>query len=49
MNIGIIGAGSIARAHSRALSTIDNCKLVGVYDVNSENADKLVGILVGRF
>lgn len=42
MNIGIIGAGSIAKAHSRALSTIDNCKLVGVYDVNYENARELV-------
>ncbi|TBX45810.1 Gfo/Idh/MocA family oxidoreductase [Bacillus thuringiensis] len=42
MNIGIIGADSIAKAHSRALSTIDNCKLVGVYDVNYENARELV-------
>ncbi|MCU0096062.1 Gfo/Idh/MocA family oxidoreductase [Bacillus sp. OR9] len=48
MNIGIIGAGSIARAHSRALSTVDSCKLVGVYDVNNENAQKLVGNFGGK-
>lgn len=42
MNIGIIGAGGIAKAHCRALSTITNCKLVGVYDINQEKAQELV-------
>lgn len=42
MNIGIVGAGGIAKAHCRALSTISNCKLVGVYDINQENAQKLI-------
>jgi len=42
MKIGIIGAGNIAKAHYRALSTINDCEVIGVYDISIDNARKLL-------
>ena len=36
---GIIGAGAIAEVHARAIDTIMNAELVGVYDHNPEKAN----------
>ena len=30
--VGIIGAGMIAEMHAAALQSVDNCKLIGIYD-----------------
>lgn len=46
--IGIIGAGGIARAHATALSTIKNAELVGVYDINQQNAESFVKTFGGK-
>ncbi|CAM4025464.1 NTD biosynthesis operon putative oxidoreductase NtdC [Bacillus subtilis] len=40
--IGIIGAGGIARA------TIKNAELVGVYDINQQNAESFVKTFGGK-
>ncbi len=37
---GIIGAGSIAALHARVLSTLENAKLIAVYDRNSNAAQR---------
>ena len=36
--IGIVGAGNIAKAHARALSTIKGAELSGVYDLHESVA-----------
>ncbi|WP_339180659.1 glucose-6-phosphate 3-dehydrogenase NdtC [Bacillus sp. FSL R5-0560] len=46
--IGIIGAGGIAKAHATALSTIKNVELVGVYDINQQNAESFVKTFGGK-
>ncbi|WP_214627393.1 Gfo/Idh/MocA family protein [Paenibacillus agaridevorans] len=38
IRIGILGAGSIARSHIRALSKIEEAEVVSVYDINGEAA-----------
>lgn len=40
MKLGIIGAGSVARAHGRASNTLKSTGLAGVYDTNTEAAQK---------
>lgn len=35
MKIGIIGAGGIAKAHAKALSTVKGAELSGFFDINS--------------
>ena len=41
IKIGIIGAGAIARSHSKALEKIEEARLVAVYDVISDKAEAL--------
>lgn len=41
MRTAIIGAGAIANSHVQALNTLGNVKVVGVLDVNYENAQRM--------
>jgi predicted dehydrogenase len=34
LKTGIIGTGHLGRLHAKMFNSIDNCKLVGVYDIN---------------
>ena len=34
LKTGIIGTGHLGRFHAKMFNSIDNCKLVGVYDIN---------------
>ncbi len=36
---GIIGAGVISDIHARAISAIENAKLIGVYSINKNKSD----------
>jgi predicted dehydrogenase len=38
LKIGIIGVGHLGKLHARMLSGIKNCELVGIFDIDSENA-----------
>ena len=38
IKIGIIGTGHLGKFHIKMLKQIDNCEIVGVFDVNPEAA-----------
>lgn len=40
VNIVIVGAGGISRSHISAINTLNNAKIVGVVDINKENAQQ---------
>jgi len=40
-NFGIAGAGSIADFHAKAIESLDNAKLIGIYGTNKGKAGKL--------
>lgn len=46
--IGIVGAGNIAKAHARALSTIKGAELSGVYDLHESVAQGFIKQYGGR-
>lgn len=41
--IGVIGLGALGRHHARHLSTLEGCRLVGVYDHNPETLARVAG------
>lgn len=41
LQVGVIGTGHLGKLHTKMFSEIDNCKLIGVYDSDS-NQSKLV-------
>ena len=38
LKIGIIGVGHLGKLHAKMFSGIKNCELIGIFDVNPENA-----------
>lgn len=41
LNVGIIGTGHLGKLHTKLASQIENINLVGVYDINKNNADNV--------
>jgi predicted dehydrogenase len=41
LNIGVVGIGHLGKLHTKMFSEIDNCNLIGIYDLNDSEA-KLV-------
>jgi len=41
LKIGVVGVGHLGKHHVRVFSTIKKCKLVGVYDKNTERAKEI--------
>ena len=41
LKVGVLGAGHLGKIHLRLLNQSDKYELVGFYDPNSENADKV--------
>lgn len=39
--VGVVGVGSMGHNHARILAEIDNCELVGIYDVNETRAQQI--------
>lgn len=39
VKIGVIGVGHLGKLHLKMFKSIDNCELVGIYDVNEEQAN----------
>ncbi len=40
LKIGVIGAGHLGKFHIKMLKQIDDCELIGIYDINSSAAEK---------
>lgn len=40
LKVGVIGAGHLGKLHMKMLSNIENADLVGIYDINKEQAEK---------
>ncbi len=38
LKIGIIGTGHLGRLHTKLFKEVQNCKLIGIYDQDSERA-----------
>ncbi|MFA8342650.1 MAG: Gfo/Idh/MocA family protein [Rhodothermaceae bacterium] len=41
IKIGIIGTGHLGKFHTKLAKEIENCELVGIYDINPEQAEKI--------
>ncbi|CAM2065973.1 Gfo/Idh/MocA family oxidoreductase [Sulfidibacter corallicola] len=41
IKVGVIGVGALGRHHARLYKQIDECELVGVYDLNQAQAEKI--------
>jgi len=41
IKVGVIGVGSLGQAHARIYSELPEVELVGVYDVNPKQAEKI--------
>ncbi|MGE5810360.1 MAG: Gfo/Idh/MocA family oxidoreductase, partial [Ignavibacteria bacterium] len=39
LKVGVIGTGHLGKLHLKMFKQIENCELVGIYDVNPEQAD----------
>ncbi len=39
IKIGVIGTGHLGKIHTKLLKEVDNCELVGIYDVDAEKAN----------
>src|SRR5690606_38934802 len=44
IRVGVIGAGGIAQAHLNELKKMDDVQIMGVYDINNENAQKIANL-----
>ena len=42
LNIGVVGTGHLGKLHTKMFKEIENCNLVGINDLNIEQA-KVVG------
>lgn len=42
--VGVVGVGSMGHNHARILSAIENCELVGIYDVNEARAKEICNL-----
>ncbi len=40
LKIGVVGAGHLGKLHIKMLKSIENAELVGIYDINAEQAKK---------
>ncbi len=40
LKVGVIGAGHLGKLHMKMLNNIENAELIGIYDLNSEQAEK---------
>ncbi len=41
INVGVIGVGALGRHHSRLYNLNDKCCMAGIFDVNTESAEKV--------
>ena len=39
IKIGVIGTGHLGKLHTKLLKQVNNCQLIGVYDINNEAAN----------
>lgn len=40
LKVGVIGAGHLGKLHMKMLNNIENAELIGIYDLNNEQAEK---------
>ncbi|HPN37973.1 MAG TPA: Gfo/Idh/MocA family oxidoreductase [Melioribacteraceae bacterium] len=40
LKVGVIGAGHLGKLHMKMLNNIENAELIGIYDLNEEQAEK---------
>ena len=41
LKIGVVGVGALGRFHTKLYREIENVELVGIYDVNVENVERI--------
>jgi predicted dehydrogenase len=41
LKVGVIGTGHLGKLHTKMFKSIDNCKLIGIFDSNSEQAESV--------
>ena len=43
MRVGVVGVGAMGTLHVRGYSGLDDCELVGLYDIDLERAREIAG------
>jgi predicted dehydrogenase len=44
LRVGVVGVGHLGKHHARIFSTIENCKLVGIYDKVTDRATEIASL-----